>query len=51
MLTALLALATGLAFGIATKLLGLPLPAPNAFAGVLCIAGVYFGALLVGAIK
>lgn len=50
-MTLVLSLAVGVAFGCVTKLLGLPLPAPNAFAGIVAIAGVYFGALLVGAIK
>lgn len=49
--TALRALIVGLAFGGGTKLLHLPLPAPSAFAGVVCIAGVYLGAFLVGGLK
>lgn len=50
-MTTILALFVGLAFGITAKLLKLPQPAPNAFAGVVGILGVYLGALLVGALK
>lgn len=46
-----LALAVGVAFGVTVRLLGLPLPAPNTFAGVLAVAGVYLGALIIGALK
>ncbi|GEM_PF-285730 len=40
-----LSLLTGLAVGILFTALKLPLPAPNAFAGVMGIVGIYLGSL------
>ncbi len=42
----LLSLATGLAVGLLFTALELPLPAPNMFAGVMGIVGIYLGAVL-----
>ncbi|MGB1873821.1 MAG: XapX domain-containing protein [Akkermansiaceae bacterium] len=41
----LLSLVTGLAVGILFTALKLPLPAPNALAGVMGILGIYLGSL------
>ncbi|MBT8045470.1 MAG: DUF1427 family protein [Verrucomicrobiae bacterium] len=42
----LLSLVTGLIVGILFTALKLPLPAPNALAGVMGIAGIYLGSVL-----
>lgn len=43
----ILSLITGIVFGVICTLLKLPLPAPNCLAGVLGIAGVFIGYLIV----
>lgn len=42
-----LSLVAGMIIGIVFKFLRLPLPAPPVLAGVLGVAGVYFGGTLV----
>lgn len=44
---ALLSLLTGALLGAAFRLLGLPVPAPPVFAGVLGVFGIWLGAALV----
>ncbi|GAA5416933.1 hypothetical protein Pryu01_01972 [Paraliobacillus ryukyuensis] len=42
----ILALVAGISVGIVFKFLKLPLPAPPVLAGVLGVAGVYFGGII-----
>ncbi|RSL31926.1 DUF1427 family protein [Salibacterium salarium] len=42
-----LSLVAGIVIGVVFKFLRLPLPAPPVLAGVLGVAGVYFGGIIV----
>ncbi len=44
-------LITGMAVGLIFNLMGLPIPAPPALAGVVGILGVYFGFISVDAFR
>ncbi|MFC2495469.1 MAG: XapX domain-containing protein [Candidatus Absconditicoccaceae bacterium] len=48
LLQILTALGSGILMGAIFTLLKLPLPAPNARAGIAGIAGIFIGSLLVG---
>jgi XapX domain-containing protein len=47
----IISLAVGIFIGAMFTLLKLPLPAPNALAGVVGIFGIYAGMILIGVIK
>lgn len=47
----ILSLLAGIIIGVTFKFLRLPLPAPPVLAGVLGVAGVYFGGIIVDWIK
>lgn len=51
MIEAVLSLLTGVVFGAIFRLLGLPVPAPPVFAGVLGVFGIWLGAFIVSRLK